>query len=182
MMDTFIKTDWIISQNPCDDYTEAQIREGLGGGMSASEILDLDIPVADRVWVVSQWLPEKQRRQFLADLLQRAFVRERKADREPDPRSVAILTALQEDRWPTEQEFWAASAASSAAAANAEASRAASAAANAAAARAAWAASAAGAAAAIDEAAARERNAQLDCLRRIVAEMDKPAIAAERNK
>ena len=83
---------------------DAELHDLLGAGKTAAEVLDLDIPAGDRVWMVSQWLPDRGRRAFLADLLVRLFKRERGFNREPDARSVAVLDALREDRWPSENE------------------------------------------------------------------------------
>ena len=176
-MPDLITVSWCRERGACLDDDE--LRELLGDGLTARKVLDLDTLAADRVWAVSQWLPKRERRAFLADLLARLFGRERAAGREPDPRSVAVLEALCADRWPTAKErsaakaamraratwgaaawaaarsaTWATKAAEEAAEASAAAAR-----------SAAWAAKTEEAEA---EAGADERLAQLACLRRLM--------------
>jgi hypothetical protein len=55
--------------DPCKDYT-VEVVEGLWGGresLTLVEICDLDVPAHDRIWAVTQLMPEREARLFAAD-------------------------------------------------------------------------------------------------------------------
>jgi len=68
-----ITIDKVKTLGPC--YTTARIKSIAGSrkSMTLMEILDLDIPANDRVWVVSQLLPEKSRIKFAVSCAERAI-------------------------------------------------------------------------------------------------------------
>lgn len=145
MTDPLITPAWARDRDAC--YADDRLRSILGDGLTAAQLLDReDVSASDRVWAVSQWLPEPHLMAFIVDTLGRCFQREANAGRMVDPRSVAVLTALRDGRWPTEAEVKSAEAARAAA----------------------WdAADVAGAA------RAAECQAQVDCLRRLVRRNDR---------
>jgi len=101
----------VISWEPCgfdgeddgENYTEARLIRLAAGRKSLSilEILDLDIPAEDRIWVALHLLDEREVRLWGCDCAERALEHEREAGREPDPRSweairVSMLYAVGE--------------------------------------------------------------------------------------
>ena len=42
----------IMEWNPCGDYPEERVKKLIGRGKTPAQILDLDIPAEDRLWVV----------------------------------------------------------------------------------------------------------------------------------
>ncbi len=47
-----ITTNQIMLWKPCPDYTRARVAELIGKGKTPLQILDLNIPAVDRLWVV----------------------------------------------------------------------------------------------------------------------------------
>ncbi len=79
-------------ERPNSGYTNKRIRELVPKAMTPLEILSVRIPIEDRFWVVLRRdvLPEKTLRLFAVLCAERALRRERRAGREPDPRSWAV--------------------------------------------------------------------------------------------
>lgn len=90
-----VTLDDVLSWGPC--YEEDEIRDLAAGRerMTAPEILDLPIPAEDRLWCVlrPELIPEPLLRVAACLFAETALERERKAGREPDPRSWAAIDA-----------------------------------------------------------------------------------------
>ena len=83
-MKTYTIAD-IMALRPCNRYNTARVTEIFAGrpALTLLDILDLDIPAEDRVWVATRLLPEREARLFAADCAERALERERASGREP---------------------------------------------------------------------------------------------------
>ena len=85
----------VLGWEPCEDYTEEVITELFAGRerLSAEEILDMDIPAADRLWAVlrEELLPAELLHKFGCWCAAIALHRKR----EPDDRSWAAV----ETKW-----------------------------------------------------------------------------------
>jgi len=171
-----ITTEFIMSHGPCPDYPRSRIAQLIGSGKTPLQILELDIPAKDRVWVMTREgiLTHSELVQFAINCAERVledFESRYPSDKRP---RVAIETAKKWLRNPTSANAAnAAYAAANAAAANAAyaayaAAYAANAAANAAYAAYAAANAAANAAYAAYAAANAEPENQMSDLRRII--------------
>lgn len=92
-----ITADQIMEHDPCPtNYPRSRIEELIGEGKTALEILDLDIPAVDRIWVLTckGLLSEHIQRLFAAACAEGALLRERDLGREPDPRSWGAIRAV----------------------------------------------------------------------------------------
>ncbi len=49
-----ITTEFIMSHGPCPDYPRSRIDQLIGSGKTPLQILELDIPAKDRVWVMTR--------------------------------------------------------------------------------------------------------------------------------
>ena len=118
-----ITVEQIMTFMPCSDYLEPRVRELIGDGKTPLEILNLDIPAMDRLWVVlrPEIIPERELR-----LLACAFARtslplyERDYPEDARPRT-AIETAERYARGSATREELAAAEAAAWAARDAEA-------------------------------------------------------------
>ena len=56
----------VMALDPCEGYTLERVTELFAGRktMALTAILGLDIPVEDRIWVVTKFLPEQVNRRF----------------------------------------------------------------------------------------------------------------------
>ena len=83
-----VTTDMIMVARPCPGYSCERVRALVGDGLTPRQIAGLDVPVLDRLWVLSYVVLDDRRRRLLAcDCAERALSRERAAGREPDERS-----------------------------------------------------------------------------------------------
>ena len=80
-----ITVDDIMSWDPCDLYDLAVIEEFIGFGKTPLEILDLDIPGEDRLWVVlrEEIIPARELHLLACDFAEVALMRDREAGLEP---------------------------------------------------------------------------------------------------
>jgi len=87
----------IMSWNPCAEYTQAKIKKLFAGrqALSVLDVLELDIPDADKLWVVlrEELVPANMLHELTCRCAERSLMRERKAGREPDPRSWQAIEA-----------------------------------------------------------------------------------------
>jgi hypothetical protein len=54
----------IMKKKPCPEYTEEIVTDLVGDDKTLMELLDLDIPMSDRIWVTTQFLDDKTNREF----------------------------------------------------------------------------------------------------------------------
>ena len=61
-----ITKDFIMSYGPCEEYPESRVTELIGEGKTPLEILRLNIPPEDRLWVLTRpgAIPGRQQREF----------------------------------------------------------------------------------------------------------------------
>lgn len=59
-----ITVKMIMDKEPCKEYPESRVSELVGKGKTLTELLDLDIPEKDRIWVVAKFLDDKTNRAF----------------------------------------------------------------------------------------------------------------------
>ena len=103
------------------NYTEARVKRLFGRRkyMAALQLLALDIPYEDRLWgaLHEELIHLRTICLFACDVTERALKRERKAGREPDPRSweAVRVSRLYTDGKATAEELGAAGAAAGAA-------------------------------------------------------------------
>ena len=87
----------VLSWEPCEEYTRKRIEELFAGRetVTAPDILSMDIPARDRLWAVlrEELVPANTLHEFACQCAEAALMRERKAGREPDPRSWAAIDA-----------------------------------------------------------------------------------------
>ena len=87
----------ILSWRPCCEYTERYIRKLFAKRkkLNAADILKLRIPFEDRLWVICRegMVPDDIFHLWACWCAERALKRERKAGREPDKRSWAVIEA-----------------------------------------------------------------------------------------
>ena len=163
----------ILSWRPCCEYTERYIRKLFAKRkkLNAADILKLRIPFEDRLWVIcrEEMVPDDIFHLWACWCAERALKRERKAGREPDKRSWAVIEAKRqwmrgeisdEDLAVARAAAWDASTAARTAASAARAARAAARDASIAASTAASTAASAARAAARDAGGAVEEKAQ----------------------
>ena len=103
-------TEDVMACRPCDDYTEEMIDSLVGSGINEDGVLELDIPVEDKVWAyIYVWMTHKQRVCFACDCAQRALERESREGREPHPASRKAVEVAR--RWidgnATDEEVYA---------------------------------------------------------------------------
>ncbi len=117
-----ITTEFIMSHGPCPDYPRSRVDQLIGSGKTPLQILNLDIPATDRVWVMTRSgiLTHSELVQFTINCAERVledFESRYPSDKRP---RVAIETAKKWLRNPTSAYAAAAAAnAYAAAAANA---------------------------------------------------------------
>lgn len=125
---------------------DPKLRALLSDCTTASEVLELDISKKDKVQIVLILLPDKQRRKFQADTLRRHITRDREAGRPILPQTEATLTWIEKGTADATQADTTAGEA--------------------------WAEAMCAWAAAGDAGGAAERAEQVECLRRLVAELN----------
>ena len=78
-----------MNWEPCSEYTESRVKELIGKGKTPLEILELEIPAEDRLWVVlrNEIIPENDLHELACKFAEQALRAERKAGREPHPDS-----------------------------------------------------------------------------------------------
>ena len=86
-----VTIDQVMSWNPCNPpYTREYVTKLFGRRktLTALQILDLKIPVGDRLWAVlrPELIDDRTLRLFACDCAERALKRDRKIGREPDKR------------------------------------------------------------------------------------------------
>jgi hypothetical protein len=83
--------DWC----PCIAYPEAKVKKIIGRGKTPQEIAELRIPAIDKAWCLLHpgILSDDQMHELACRFAEDALKRERKAGREPDPRSWAAIDA-----------------------------------------------------------------------------------------
>ena len=59
-----ITVEMIMAKEPCKEYPANKIAELVGEGKTLLELLDLNIPEKDRIWVVTRFLDDKTNRAF----------------------------------------------------------------------------------------------------------------------
>lgn len=59
-----ITAEMIMAKNPCHNYSESRIKKLIGNGKTLLEILRSKIPVKDRIWVITRFLPDNENRKF----------------------------------------------------------------------------------------------------------------------
>jgi len=106
----------VVSWRPCPEYTEERIRALFAGRRWIWPANTFGTPILDedKIWALCQdWVPDESRHRFALWCAGRALRRERKAGREPDPRSWEALRV--KSRWlqgkPTDEELRAAESA-----------------------------------------------------------------------
>ena len=79
----------ITSWGPCHEYGSARVKALVPRGMTPLEILDIAIPIENRLWVVLRFevLTESQLRLFAVLCAERALRLARRIGQEPDKRS-----------------------------------------------------------------------------------------------
>lgn len=124
-----VTVEQVMDWEPCGfngpdngkNYTEARVRRLFGRRkyMTALQLLVLDIPYEDRLWgaLHEELIHPRTICLFACDVTERALKRERKAGREPDPRSweAVRVSRLYADGKATAEELGAAGAAAGAA-------------------------------------------------------------------
>lgn len=68
-----ITAEQVLAWGPC--YAKSRVRELVGDGLTPREILDLDIPPADRLWVFLRLMSPSDHRLFAAACAERALMR-----------------------------------------------------------------------------------------------------------
>lgn len=90
-----VTVDDVMLWGPCPEYSEERVRALFGRRkyMTASQILDLEIPAEDRIWAVlhEELLTDTQLRMFACDCAERVLRHERRNGNEPDGRSWAAV-------------------------------------------------------------------------------------------
>ena len=66
MSDRIYTVEDVMDWPPCPEYPEERVRELLGDGLTIEQILNLDIPVQDRVWAGVHALDPRRRCAFAA--------------------------------------------------------------------------------------------------------------------
>jgi hypothetical protein len=96
-----VTVDQVMSWKPCERYTRELIEQLFAGreSLSAVDILKLDIPTEDRLWAVlrEELIPAPVLHEFACGCAEQALLSERKAGREPDPRSWTAIETKR--RW-----------------------------------------------------------------------------------
>jgi hypothetical protein len=91
-----ITIDTVMSWWPC--YSLKKIEQLFAGrdSLSVDDLLTLPIPDADKLWVLlhPEVIPARELRELACVYAEAALNRERKAGREPDPRSWAVIEAV----------------------------------------------------------------------------------------
>jgi len=85
-----ITVSQIMAWGPCPKWPKERVRRVIGRGRTIEQILRARrIPHADRIWVACHKgaVSDRVLRLFACDCAERALRRERRAGREPDPRS-----------------------------------------------------------------------------------------------
>jgi len=59
-----IDVDMIMGLSPCEEWTRERVESYIGEGKTLLEILDLSIDASDRIWAVTQFLPDKTNQVF----------------------------------------------------------------------------------------------------------------------
>jgi hypothetical protein len=87
----------MLDLQPCEKYDRERITALWAGRkrLTATDILDLDIPIEDRFWAAlrPELVPEPLMWEWTCRCAERALAREREEGREPDPRSWAAIEA-----------------------------------------------------------------------------------------
>ena len=114
-----ITTRFIMEHRPCDNYPMDRVRQLIGRGKTPLEILDLDIPAADRIWVMTRpgVMSKKEYVEFAIACAKRSlknFESRYPDDKRPHNAIMAAVTWLKN---PTEQNRKRAASAASAASA-----------------------------------------------------------------
>ena len=92
-----VSVDKVMSWEPCVEYTLERVTKLFGKRktVSALNILDMDIPPEDRLWAVlhEELIPAPTLHELACRFAESALRAERKAGRDPDPRSWAAIEA-----------------------------------------------------------------------------------------
>lgn len=70
-----ITVDMIMEKDPCEVYNRSTVEKLFGENESLTlmQILDLEIPVGDRMWAVTRFLGDRSNRLFAADCAERCL-------------------------------------------------------------------------------------------------------------
>lgn len=71
-----ITVEQIMKWRPCSEYPKSQVQKLIGKGKTPIEILDLDIPILDRFWVLfrEEIIPERQLQLLACDFLEQVLL------------------------------------------------------------------------------------------------------------
>ncbi len=85
----------VMAWGPCPGYSRERVAELVGDGITALEIVALDIPARDRLWALMRpGVMGVAMHLALAAIGERVLTCERAAGREPDPRSWSVVPML----------------------------------------------------------------------------------------
>ena len=90
-----VTVDDVMSWEPCKEYSRERVTALFAGRetITAFDVLDMDIPAEDRLWAVLRMVPDPILHEFACRIAEAVLMRERRAGREPDPRSWAAIDA-----------------------------------------------------------------------------------------
>jgi hypothetical protein len=96
----------VMEFGPCMSRAEVEALFAGRDKMTARDALSLNIPPQDIIWTFTRpgVLPVTLLRRWLADVVERALLREREAGQEPDPRSWAVIKPLRHGRIPSKKQ------------------------------------------------------------------------------
>ena len=59
-----VTTEYVMLLEPCSEYTRERVSELLGDGLTPLQVIDLDIPAPDHLWVVLRepWISKRSAR------------------------------------------------------------------------------------------------------------------------
>jgi hypothetical protein len=93
-----ITVDTVMSWGPCWNYNRARVTELFGGkdNPSVDDLLALPISDSDKLWILlhPEIIPNRDLRELACVYAESALHQERRAGREPDPRSWAAIEAV----------------------------------------------------------------------------------------
>ena len=92
-----VTVDEVMSWEPCKEYPRERVTALFADRetITALDVLEMDIPAEDRLWAVlrEEMVPAPILHEFACRCAEAALMQERKAGREPDPRSWAAIEA-----------------------------------------------------------------------------------------